>query len=421
MAKSAVKLIQRLDKCVSHLTGMSRQQASKAIKAGEVTVDGEVLTDASLKISIESQIVIAGFNDDCDEVSSVQDAFKYRVFMLNKPYDFICADRDKNFRLVTSLFKTELKSDLLHCVGRLDVDTTGLLIVTDDGDLNHRITSPKKDVSKLYYAVLDKAVPEKAVQQFAHGIKHPEEEKRYLPAHLILLPDDEQGRHIACVQLTEGRYHEVKRLFEVVGCEVQLLSRLAIGKLTMGPLGIGDYMALNDEQVGLLFNEHTYTAQECLELIKTHEHALEHGAYTFVPECYRKLPVPSSIDSTEQNTSQLNAQVSQSQLQEQASQADHFQQPSTQANVALGTLAGGLAVSATLEKVSDLANQQHAQASAIQENADDNSVTTDIENNPYFDEDLDAELDELYGQHDDDAWLDEDEDNVWLEDDEDMQ
>lgn len=298
MAKTSPKLMQRLDKCVSHLTGMSRQQATKAIRAGDVLVDGEVLMDAAEKISIESQIVVVGFNDDFDEVSSVQEAFKARVFMLNKPYDFICADKDKNFRLVVSLFNTELKSEQLHTAGRLDVDTTGLLIVTDDGELNHQITSPKKEVSKLYYAILDKAVDEHAQMQFAKGLKHPEETKRYQPSKLILLQDDSQGRHRACVQLSEGRYHEVKRLFELVGSTVQNLSRLAIGSLNLGDLGIGDYCLLDNSQVEQLFTEHDYTPTECLALIDKQEHALSHGPLTFIPESYRPDSLPDALKTS---------------------------------------------------------------------------------------------------------------------------
>lgn len=350
MAKSSPKLMQRLDKCVSHLTGMSRQQAAKAIRAGDVSVDGEVLTDAAQKISLESQIVIADFNDDVEEQLSAQDAFKHRVFVLNKPYDFVCADRDKNYRLVVSLFNTELKSEQLHTAGRLDVDTTGLIIVTDDGELNHQITSPKKEVTKLYYAILDQAVNETAVQQFAKGIKHPEETKRYQPAKLILLPVDEQGRHRACVQLSEGRYHEVKRLFEMVGSNVVHLSRLAIGNLTLGDLDIAQYRSLEESELDKLFAEHDYSEQECLELIAKQEYALKHGPLTFIPESYR----PERIAVAQTNAADSDA-------------------------TATTAVASAAAVALT----------------AMQDN---------IAADPYFDENVDAELDELYGfQNDEDS------------------
>lgn len=373
MAKSSPKQMQRLDKCVSHLTGMSRQQASKVIRAGDVTVDGEVITDAAQKISIESQIIIADFNDDDTEVATAQDAFKRRVFMLNKPYDFICADRDKHKRLVVGLFNTELKSNELHTAGRLDLDTTGLLVVTDDGELIHQITSPKKEISKLYYATLDKAVPEHAVRQFAQGIKHPEESKRYQPATLILLPDDAQGRHRACVQLSEGRYHEVKRLFEVVGCEVTNLARLAIGSLTLGKLGIGDYTALDDQHLELLFTEYAYGVEDCLELIERQEQALRQGPLTFIPESYRQAALsnlkkePSSMDDG---------------LSNEGADSDADGSPQVTA------MAAGLAAATAV----GLGALGTGLAAANQESTED-----DVSADPYFDEDLDAELEELYG------------------------
>ena len=180
MAKAATKEMQRLDKCVSHMTGMSRQEASKAIKAGLVLVDGEIITLPTSKVSINSQLRILNDTEDvleaqfADEGSldeagagsiegsmSVADAFKKRVYMLNKPDGFVCAARDKNHAVAISLLRSELHSDRLQCVGRLDIDTTGLLLVTDDGALNHELTSPKKQVVKVYIAMLDKAVPEK--------------------------------------------------------------------------------------------------------------------------------------------------------------------------------------------------------------------------------------------------------------------
>lgn len=379
MAKSSPKSMQRLDKCVSHLTGLSRQQASKIIRAGDVSVDGEILTDAAQKISIEAQIIIADFNDDEQETTCVQDAFKHRVFVLNKPYDFICADRDKHKRLVVGLFNSELKCNELHTAGRLDVDTTGLLIVTDDGDLIHRITSPKKEVSKLYYAILDRAVPEHAVRQFAQGIKHPEEDKRYQPASLILLDDDEQGRHRACVQLSEGRYHEVKRLFEMVDCEVQMLSRLAIGNLTLGNLGIGNYTTLDEDHLAAVFEEHTYTPQECLELIERQERALRSGPLTFIPEEYRPQPSSTLVQAlADENVSVENASHSQT----------------ISETVAAGAIAATAFV-AGQAFAQDINGESEAQeASTTNAKADQKEAEAD----PYFDASLDTEMDELYGE-----------------------
>ena len=154
-----------------------------------------------------------------------------------------------NHRIVTSLFVEELRPDTLHCAGRLDIDTTGLLIVTDDGELIHEITHPKKEITKLYRAVTDKPIPEKAVSAFLKGIKHPEEKFPYKSAKLTI-----ESANVGLVEVKEGRFHEVKRLFECVGCEVIELTRLRIGSLELDDsLEEGEYRLLSDDEVDLLF------------------------------------------------------------------------------------------------------------------------------------------------------------------------
>ena len=135
VAKSDTKEMQRLDKCVAHLTGLSRQGATKLIKEGAVTVAGVVITDAKIKVSLSTPLVIAGFSSDSESVQKTQDermvtaadAFKKRVYILNKPYGYVCSSRDKNHAVVSSLWRRELHPERLQTVGRLDVDTTGLL------------------------------------------------------------------------------------------------------------------------------------------------------------------------------------------------------------------------------------------------------------------------------------------------------
>lgn len=238
--------LERLDKCVSKLTGLSRLNASSLIKDGVVLVDGAVITDKSYKVSDDQNIEVEGFEGF---ESSVSDIFKKRVFMLNKPADFVCADRDKNHRVVVDLFLDELYKEKLHCVGRLDCDVTGLLLVTDDGDLIHEVTAPKANIKKTYIAITDKKIPEKAVEAFFKGIKHPEEKKRYKSAILEILSDN-----VGKVTVTEGRYHEVKRLFEMVGVNVISLERISIGELTLDEdLALGEYRLLDDSEIALIF------------------------------------------------------------------------------------------------------------------------------------------------------------------------
>ena len=233
----------RLDKAVSHNFDVPRSYAAKLIKAGDVAVDGEVITEPAAKISIEADIVIDG-----NEVS-VSDGFKKRVFMLNKPDGYVCADRDNNNPIVINIFSDVPKFTQMHCVGRLDIDTTGLIIVTDDGDLNHKITSPKSGVTKTYRAVTKEKISERDIENFAKGLKHPEEKTRYKSALLEIVSDNE-----ALVTVTEGRFHEVKRLFECVGNEVLELERLYIGQLRLGEeLEEGEYREMSDEDIELVF------------------------------------------------------------------------------------------------------------------------------------------------------------------------
>lgn len=233
----------RLDKAVSHNFDVPRSYAAKLIKAGDVEVDGEVITEPAAKISIEADIVIDG-----NEVS-VSGGFKKRVFMLNKPDGYVCADRDNNNPIVINIFSDVPKFTQMHCVGRLDIDTTGLIIVTDDGDLNHKITSPKSGVTKTYRAVTKEKISERDIENFAKGLKHPEEKTRYKSALLEIVSDNE-----ALVTVTEGRFHEVKRLFECVGNEVLELERLYIGQLRLGEeLEEGEYREMSDEDIELVF------------------------------------------------------------------------------------------------------------------------------------------------------------------------
>ncbi|MGN1281012.1 MAG: pseudouridine synthase [Succinivibrio sp.] len=237
----------RLDKAVCHNFDVPRTQAAKFIKAGLVEVDGIVVTEPASKISIDSQISLDGYDTE------VSDGFKKRVFMLNKPSGYVCADRDNNNPVVVNLFSDIQKFTSLHCVGRLDIDTTGLIIVTDDGDLNHRITSPKCEVTKTYLARTRDVITPKDVELFSRGLKHEEEKSRYRSALLEIVSD-----HEGLVTVTEGRFHEVKRLFECVGNEVLELERLYIGQLRLDEsLDEGEYRYLTDEEIELVFTPYT--------------------------------------------------------------------------------------------------------------------------------------------------------------------
>jgi 16S rRNA pseudouridine516 synthase len=129
-------------------------------------------------------------------------------------------------------------------VGRLDRDTEGLLLVTNDGALNHRLTSPAHHVDKTYFARLDVPVPKEAVSLFAAGVDIGDD-KPTLPAKLVLLPDEREAE----LTIREGRFHQVKRMFEAVGCNVVYLKRLSMGGLTLGALPKGEYRKLSPEEM----------------------------------------------------------------------------------------------------------------------------------------------------------------------------
>ena len=311
--KAAPKEMQRLDKIVAHITGWSRQQATKVIRDGGVVVGEEVILDGAAKVSISAPLVIAGFNDDLgddddalwleegadsEQVAlgvSAQEALSAQVFLLNKPANYVCADRDKNHNVVTTLLRSERNSTNLHCAGRLDIDTTGLLVVTDDGALIHNITAPRKEVNKVYLARLDRALPKHAVRRFAEGIKHPEEDKRYQGAKLTpltpmfheLAEGASNEGHWAAVQLSQGRFHQVKRMFEMVGCEVQELTRVAIGALnvTTAQVGttIGAYYRLSPEEVALLFTNKDYELDELKAMWRCYQEAVASAELCYLP------------------------------------------------------------------------------------------------------------------------------------------
>ncbi|MDY6322195.1 MAG: pseudouridine synthase [Succinivibrio sp.] len=239
----AEKLL-RLDKAVAHTFDLSRSEAARIIREGLVEAGGEVISDPAAKVAMDAVLSLDG------NEGSASEAFAPRIFMLNKPAGMVCADRDSSHPLVLSLFSSEVRCETLHCVGRLDADTTGLLLVTDDGLYSHNVTSPKKGVVKVYEAQVLKDLREADVAAFARGLKHPEEQERYRSAVLQIT-----GPRTALVSVTEGRFHEVKRLFECTDNEVVALKRLKIGTLELDPeLDEGAYRLLSPAEAQLVFS-----------------------------------------------------------------------------------------------------------------------------------------------------------------------
>ncbi|MCQ2978884.1 MAG: pseudouridine synthase, partial [Clostridia bacterium] len=188
-----------------------------------------------------------------DEVITYEE-FVY--YILNKPEDYVCAREDNISKTVLELIDSSRKD--LTTVGRLDKDTTGLLIITDDGKTVHDLTSPKKHVDKTYYADIDGIVKDSDIEKFKNGLDIGDD-KLTLPSILKILSTDEKTNTSKIeVTISEGRYHEVKRMFESIDCKVTTLKRISIGKLNLSDLNIeiGEYKKVTkDELYNLIYGE----------------------------------------------------------------------------------------------------------------------------------------------------------------------
>lgn len=228
----------RLDKYLSQSTGLSRKDIKRLIHKDSAAVNGIVTRDSSQQVS-ENDIVT--FQD-----MSV-DAPRPRYFMMNKPYGYVCSSDDPNNATVMGLLIDEPRPNDLHLAGRLDLDTTGLLLITDDGQWSHRITSPKHKQGKRYLVETADPIPTSTVEQFAQGVQLLNEKQLTKPAELELLGVDE-----AYLTLTEGRYHQVKRMFAAVGNKVIKLHRDRIGHIVLDEsLAPGEYRELTEAEIAL--------------------------------------------------------------------------------------------------------------------------------------------------------------------------
>ncbi|MBR0373138.1 MAG: rRNA pseudouridine synthase [Mogibacterium sp.] len=236
----------RLDKFLSEMGAGTRTELKKNIRAGRVTVDGAVVRDPGAKVEETSAVVYCG-------QPVAYEAFVY--YMLNKPAGVISASDDPREATVVDLIAEQKRKDLFP-VGRLDRDTEGLLLITNDGALAHRLLSPKHHVDKVYYARVSGAVTETDVDAFRAGLLL-SDGLACLPADLRVLSTgmDADGATVSEVEVTirEGKFHQIKRMFEAVGREVLYLKRLAMGPLTLDPdLPSGAYRRLTRAEVDAL-------------------------------------------------------------------------------------------------------------------------------------------------------------------------
>lgn len=230
--------VMRLDKLLSDMGEGSRSQVKEWIKKGRVQVDGCVCTNPQEKVNTEKQNV----QIDKRTVSYEQ----YEYYILHKPAGCVTATWDAHEKTVMEYMPKDCKKDLAP-VGRLDKDTEGLLLFTNDGKLAHELLSPKKHVDKTYYAKIKGKVTPEDVTKFQEGLDI-KDDKKTLPATLTILQSGEISR--IEVTVCEGRFHQIKRMFEAVGKEVIYLKRISFGKLVLDDsLEIGCYRKIKKEDI----------------------------------------------------------------------------------------------------------------------------------------------------------------------------
>lgn len=230
-------MLQRLDKMIASQGTVSRSETVRLIRSGRVTVDGVVCRDASRKVEESCAVTVSG-------KPLVYQRFSY--IMMNKPSGILCVSRDPRVETVLDRLPPELKRKGLFPAGRLDKDTVGLVLLTDDGDFAHRLLAPKSDILKRYLVRLDGPLSTEQLHRFSEEIVLADGTV-CRPAQLRVLEDGEQP--LAEIGITEGRYHQIKRMFGTIDRGVVWLKRIAIGPLTLDPaLAEGEARPLTEEE-----------------------------------------------------------------------------------------------------------------------------------------------------------------------------
>lgn len=220
----------RLDRFVSQAAEVSRAQARLAIRRGRVQVDGRVIKNPSYPIKNPTGIAL-------DRTPLVLPSHRY--FMLHKPKGVVCSHQGEGHRTVFELLQEPRRAQL-HIAGRLDLDATGLVLLTDDGAWSHVLTSPRRKQAKTYRVMLNAALPPGALERLVAGVQLRGEVRSTLPAEAHI-----EAPNVVLLTLREGRYHQVKRMFAAVGGQVVGLHRESLGALVLDPdLAPGAYRPL---------------------------------------------------------------------------------------------------------------------------------------------------------------------------------
>lgn len=235
----------RIDKFLANQDIGSRSQVKQYIKKGMISINGTVCKSPEQKI-----------DENTDQISyngTVIGYQKHHYYMLNKPAGCVSATNDNLHTTILDLLKGSVSVKNLFPVGRLDIDTEGLLLITDDGELSHNLLSPSKHVAKTYFARIDGLVTEEHIKAFKAGLDIGDD-KPTKPGTLVIKstnPDTSTSEIL--LTITEGRYHQVKRSFEALGMKVTYLKRLSMGSLALDEaLAPGEFRKLTDSELQAL-------------------------------------------------------------------------------------------------------------------------------------------------------------------------
>lgn len=233
----------RLDKFLSEMSGWTRSEVKKIVRTGSVTVDGNEVKKPETKIDEKLSIV---------SVDGRQIKYnKYEYYMLNKPKGFVSATTDREHKTVVDIISSSEKKDLFP-VGRLDIDTDteGLLLITNDGELAHRLLAPKNHVEKTYYVEVSGILDDVDVDAVEKGLDIGEE-KNTIPAKMEILKTDIQNNISSCyLTIHEGKFHQVKRMMKKLGKTVTYLKRVSMGSLILdSKLKNGNYRKLTEQEI----------------------------------------------------------------------------------------------------------------------------------------------------------------------------
>ena len=228
-------LIMRLDKFISKSTELIRNEAVQVIQAGKVTVNGEIITNRAVQVHENNTIILNGQR---------LKARCFRYILMHKPFAYICSNIDEAYPSIFNYIDID-KTEELHIVGRLDADTTGLVLITDDGRWSFNIISPEKQCKKVYRVGLRDIITDNVALKFKKGIQLQGEDKLTLPAELNIINPRE-----VLLTITEGKHHQIKRMFAAVGNRVVSLHREQIGEICLD-VDVGEWRYLTVDEVKL--------------------------------------------------------------------------------------------------------------------------------------------------------------------------